>query len=41
MCSALKSTGRTTHRRWGPRTAYFADPGGHIYELVRRRGGAG
>ena len=21
-------------RRWGPRSAYFADPGGHIYEIA-------
>jgi catechol 2,3-dioxygenase-like lactoylglutathione lyase family enzyme len=22
------------NRRWGPRSAYFADPGGHIYEIA-------
>jgi lactoylglutathione lyase len=23
-------------RRWGPRAAYFADPGGYVYEFVSR-----
>jgi catechol 2,3-dioxygenase-like lactoylglutathione lyase family enzyme len=27
-------------RRWGRRTAYFADPGGHIYEVAARLAGA-
>jgi catechol 2,3-dioxygenase-like lactoylglutathione lyase family enzyme len=38
-CAELRSKrvqilGGPTNRRWGPYVAWFADPGGHVYEIV-------
>jgi lactoylglutathione lyase len=42
-CAELASKGvqllgGPTHRSWGPYVAWFADPGGHVYEIVSARG---
>jgi lactoylglutathione lyase len=42
VCSKLAERGiepvnGPVQRSWGPRAAYFADPGGYVYEFVARR----
>ena len=31
----ISPTNGPVHRPWGPRAAYFADPGGYVYEFVQ------